>query len=162
MSGSSPSRKSGVRRAVQITLLPEMPTPTGIPSWKLLCRRPPPVVELSSVNGGLLLTDVQQLGVTASVRPSLPANSTFSEGMMATGLEDSSHHRHVNSRASHRSSGRRPRFHSISCRKAPASTRRDRHSPAMVELLFLHRPQPVRSQKWTSKACCTPCLGSSR
>ena len=46
----------------------------------------------------------------------------------ATGLEDSSHHSHVNSRASHRSSGRRPRFHSTSCRKAPASTQRDRHS----------------------------------
>ena len=56
------------------------------------------MVELSSVNGGLLLTDVLQLGVTASVRPSLPANSTPSQGMMATGLEDSSHHRHVNSR----------------------------------------------------------------
>ena len=40
---------------------------------------------------------------------------------MATGLEVSSHHRQVSSRAPHRSSGRRPRFHSISCRKAPAS-----------------------------------------
>ena len=80
------------------------------------------MVGLSSINGGLLLTDVLQLGVTASVRPSISANSTPSKGMMATGLEDSSHHRHVNSRASHRSSGRRPRFHSISCRKAQAST----------------------------------------